>query len=427
MNDIPSEVLFTLLAVLILLSGFFSSSETSMMSLNRYRLRHLIKKNHRGAMRASKLLERPDRLIGIILLGNNFVNNLAVALTTVLAIKLYGQGSIAFATFLLTLAILIFAEITPKTLAALNPEKIAFPASFVLGFLLKLFYPLVALTNLASNSLLKLFGVNPEKSHDDHLTHDELRTVVHESGKLISPRYRKMLLNILDLEGMTVEDIMVPRVDVVGLDLSKSINALLKEIGQSEYTRLPVYNDDINNIVGLLHMKKVTRFMKNGELPKDKLCITQNMREPYFIPESTPLNIQLMNFQKERRRIGIVVDEYGDVQGLVTIEDLLEEIVGEFTTKIEESSESIQRQTDGSFIIDCSTNIRDINKSLQWQLSTEGPKTLNGLITDHLGGIPHNNVGFNIDNYYFETQKISDNKVKTVRAFEGNKTQSLFH
>jgi len=420
-------VLFATLAVLILLSGFFSSSETSMMSLNRYRLRHLIKKNHKGAKRASNLLERPDRLIGIILIGNNLVNILASSIATVLALRYFGDAGIAVATFCLTFVILIFAEVTPKTLAALYPEVIAFPASFILKPLLKLFYPFVVAVNSISNGLLKMFGVNPEKSNDDHLTHDELRTVVHESGKLISPRYRKMLLNILDLEGMTVEDIMIPRNEIVGLDLSKDIKTLLKEIGQCDYTRLPVYNEDINNIIGLLHMKKVTRFMKKGELPTDKLCITDNMREPYFVPESTPLNVQLMNFQKERRRIGIVVDEYGDVQGLVTLEDLLEEIVGEFTTRIEEQSDDIKRQADGSVIIDCSTNIRDINKSLQWELATDGPKTLNGLITDHLGSIPHNSIGFSIDNYCFETLEMSDNKIKSVRAFERNRTRSLFH
>lgn len=427
MDNIDSGTLLIILAVLILLSAFFSATETSMMALNRYRLRHLINKNHRGAKRASKLLEQPDKLLSILLLGNTLVNILASSLATLLALKLYGDAGVAVATFALVFVVLIFAEVMPKTVAALYPEAIAFPASYILPPLLKIFYPVVWLVNIFSNSLLRLCHVNPKKTTDTHLTPDELRTVVRESGKFISPRYRSMLLNILDLEGMTVEDIMIPRSEITGLNLSKDIDVLLKEIGRSEFTHMPVYSEDINNIIGILHMKKVMGFMKNGKLPTDKSCITDNMAQAYFVPESTPLNVQLLNFQKEKRRIGIAVNEYGDVQGLVTLEDILEEIVGEFTTNIDEDIEEILRQPDGSVLIDCSANLRDINRTLHWHLPIKGPKTLNGLVIDYLGDIPDNSVGFVIGDYCFETIEVNDNRVKTVKAFERKKSISLFH
>jgi len=397
------------------------------MALNRYRLKHLINKNHRGAKRAALLLERPDRLLGIILIGNNLVNSFAVILSTLLAQRYFGDTGVFVAGIVITLVLLIFSEITPKTIAANYSEAIAFPASFILYPLLRLCYPVVWFVNAFSNGLLHLMRLNPQRSTEDHLTTDELRTVVRESGKLISPRYRSMLLNILDLDGITVEDIMIPRADIVGLDLSKSLDTLLHEISEGNFTRLPVYNEDVNNIIGILHIKKMLEFMKTGEMPKDKSCITNSMREPYFVPESTPLNIQLMNFQKEKRRIAIVVDEYGEVQGIVTLEDILEEIVGEFTTHIEGDIDEVFRQPDGSVMIDCAATLRDINRTLHWQLPTDGPKTLNGLITENLGTIPDNSVCFEVGDYCFETIEIADNRVKSVRAFERSKTRSLFH
>jgi Mg2+/Co2+ transporter CorB len=428
LNDVDSGSLLSVLLFLIALSAFFSSAETSLMALNRYRLKHLLKKNHRGAKRAAQLLERPDRLLGIILIGNNLVNTFATILATLLAQRYYGDNGVLLAGIGLTLVILIFAEITPKTLAAVYSEKIAFPASFVLRPLLRLFYPAVWLVNTISNGLLYLFRVNPIKNNgDDHLSADELRTVVRESSKLISPRYRSMLLNILDLDGITAEDIMIPRGEMVGIDINKDLDILLKEISQSGFTRLPVYNNDINNVIGILHVKRLLHFMREGKMPEDKSCITDHMRPAYFVPEGTPLNIQLLHFQKEKRRMAIVVDEYGDVQGLVTLEDILEEIVGEFTTHIEDDIDEIHRQPDGSVLIDCTVTVREINRNLQWQLPTDGPKTLNGLITEKLGSIPTYNVCFEIGNYYFETMEIADNRVKTVRGFEQNKTRPLFH
>jgi Mg2+/Co2+ transporter CorB len=421
LDSIDSSSLLIIFVALLLLSAFFSAAETSMMALNRYRLRHLINKNHRGARRASQLLERPDQLLSVILIGNNLAITFITIVATILTQHYFGNTEVFIVGIAVTAIILIFGEVTPKTLAALHPEAIAYPCSFILLPLLRIFYPFVWFINAFSNGLLRLIGVNPRKTKEDHLTHDELRSVVRESGNFISPRYRSMLLNILDLEGMTVEDIMIPRNEITGLNLSKDINTLLKEIGRSEFTHMPVYNDDINNIIGILHMKKVMGFMKNGALPKDKSCITENMAAAYFVPESTALNIQLMNFQKEKRRIGIVVDEYGDVQGLVTLEDILEEIVGEFTTNIDENIEEILRQPDGSVFIDCSANLRDINRALHWHLPTNGPKTLNGLVIEYLGDIPDSSVGFVIGDYYFETVEIGDNRVKSVKAFAQKK------
>jgi len=413
LDDIPLSILFTVLLLLIILSGFFSSSETSMMALNRYRLKHLVKDRHRGAMMASNLLKRPDRLIGLILIGNNFVNIAASALATIIAIRLWGDAGVAIATGLLTLVILIFSEVTPKTLAALHPERIAFPAAFVLKPLLILFYPLVWLVNFIANKLLGLFGVRMDEETADNVTQDELRTIVHEAGALIPDRHQKMLLSILDLEKVTVEDIMIPRNEITGIDLDDDIDVIIEQMRSSQHTRLPVYTSDINNICGILHLRNAARFLTENELTKAALL--QTTREPYFIPESTPLNTQLLNFQHEQRRIGLVVDEYGDIQGIATLEDILEEIVGEFTTDAAAKSKEIHPQDDGSYIIDGSANIRDLNKVLDWNLPTDGPKTLNGLLMEFLESIPDASVSLKLGNFYIETLKTKDNIVKTAR------------
>jgi len=426
LDSIESSTLLGVLFLLVILSGFFSSSETSLMALNRYRLKHLINKNHRGAKRAARLLERPDQLLSVILIGNNLVNTFLTIIATILTQRYFGNAGVALVGLAVTAVILIFGEVTPKTFAALHPESVAFPISIILLPLIKITYPFAWFVNAFSNALLRMFRINPQNKKEDHLTHDELRTIVRESGKLISPRYRSMLLNILDLEGITVEDIMIPRGDIVGLDLGKDLDILLAEVSQGSFTRLPVYNEDINNIVGILHVKQLLQFMKSGEMPTDKSCITENMQAPYFVPESTPLNIQLINFQKDKHRIAIVVDEYGEVQGIVTLEDILEEIVGEFTTHIEDDIDEIKRQADGSVIIDCAATIRDINRALHWELPIDGPKTLNGLITEKLGTIPDSAICFEIGNYCFETIEIDDSRIKTVKAFERSKTLSLF-
>ena len=383
------------------------------MALNRYRLKHLRKKNS-GARHAYRLLKRPDRLIGIILIGNNLVNILASAIATVIALRLYGDAGILIATLLLTLAILIFSEVTPKTVAALHPEGIAFTFSHVLRPLLTLFYPAVWLVNHVSNGLLRIFGVNPKDGVDDGLSKDEIRTVVDVSSQKI-PEHQDMLINVLDLEKMTVNDIMVPRKEIVGLNLEDDIEELLYTIINCGYTRLPVYHGDINQVEGFLHMKHVTRILRGGSEVLTKEAIKRFTRDPYFIPENTPLNKQLLNFRTMRQRIGFVVDEYGQVEGLVTMEDLLEEIVGDFTTnKAEEEQEEIVKLEHRMFEIDGSANIRDINKANDWDLPTDGPKTINGLVLEHLENIPDGHITFTIGHYRFETLELSNNKVKKV-------------
>lgn len=414
MDEAPLGILISVLLVLIILSGFFSSSETGMMALNRYRLRHLAKNNHRGAKQAERLLRRPDRLIGLILIGNNFVNIAAAFICAVIAVRLWGDTGLAVAPFVLTLVILIFAEVTPKTLAALHPERIAFPAAYILRPLLFVLYPFVWLLNFICNRILRVFGVNIDDERAEQLSREELRGIVNEAGALIPKKHQNMLLSILDLENVTIEDIMVPRNEITGIDLEDDIDEIIEQLKTSQHTWLPVYKGDINNISGMLHMRKAARFLSDEEVTKAALM--QSSQEPYFIPESTALNNQLLNFQREKRRIGLVVDEYGDIQGLATLEDILEEIVGEFTTDAAANNKEIHPQENGSYIIDGSASVRDINKNLGWRLPTSGPKTLNGLIIEALESIPDGNVAFRLDNYYFETLQTKENIIKTARV-----------
>ncbi|WP_280563641.1 MULTISPECIES: HlyC/CorC family transporter [unclassified Chromohalobacter] len=416
-DDIPLGLLLTLLLVLICLSAFFSSSETGMMSINRYRLSHQANSGERTAKRVLRLLGRPDRLIGVILIGNNFVNNLAASIATIIAIHFFGDVSgPAISTAVLTIVILIFAEVTPKTFAAVKPERIAYPASLALEPLLKLFYPLVWLVNAISNGLLRLLGVKDIDGSADNLTRDELRTVVHEAGTMIPRRHQSMLLSILDLENVTVNDIMVPRQEIAGIDLDDDLEPILAQIRSSQHTRVPVYKGDINNIIGILHLRNAARFLSKPEVTK--AAIVQEAREPYFIPESTPLHTQLLNFQQQKRRIGIVVDEYGDVEGLATLEDILEEIVGEFTTDEAATHREIHPQEDGSYIIEGTTNIRDINKVLAWQLPTDGPKTLNGLILEHLEAFPDAPACLQLGAIRMEILQIKDNLITSARCWQ---------
>ncbi len=384
------------------------------MSLNRYRLRHLQKHHHRGANRAGKLLDRPDRLIGLILIGNNLVNILASSIATIIAIRLWGDAGIVVSTLALTLVILIFAEITPKTIAALHPENVAFPATLVLLPLMKLLYPLVIMVNWVTNGLLRMLGVDPEKQMDESVSSEELRTIVTDAGHLIPARHRGMLLNILNLEYVTVDDIMVPRNEVYGIDLEEDDDAILRRIQGSSHTRLPVWREDINDIVGVLHTRNLTRVIDGGGF--DRVALEREMEAPYFVPESTPLHTQLMNFQKNKHRLGVVVDEYGVVMGLVALEDILEEIVGEFTSNLQDQQDSIFPQRDGSFIIAGSANIREINKALKWHLPTDGPKTLSGLMLETLESFPDGNAGLSIAGYHLEILELQSNVVQAVRA-----------
>ncbi|SEA14561.1 Mg2+ and Co2+ transporter CorB, contains DUF21, CBS pair, and CorC-HlyC domains [Marinobacterium iners DSM 11526] len=394
------------------------------MSLNRYRLRHLVKSGHRGARRANSLLERPDRLIGLILIGNNFVNILASAIATVIAVRLWGDAGIAIATAGLTLVILIFAEVSPKTMAALHPERIAFPASYILKPLLKLAYPLVWVINGITNGFLRLFGVNVNDAGNEHLSTEELRTIVHEAGSLLPHRNQSMLLGVLELNEVTVNDIMIPRNEVEGIDLDLEMDQILELLSKTGHTRLPVYRGDINNIVGILHMRNLAQLIQQGNLTKP--AIMQVVHEAYFVPESTPLQTQLLNFQRHSRRIGVVVDEYGDVEGIVTLEDILEEIVGEMSNDHDDLNQEIHPQEDGSFFIDGSAYIREVNKALHWSLPTDGPKTLNGLITEILESIPDANVCLEVSGYRMETLQICDNLVKTVRITKTAKALESF-
>jgi Mg2+/Co2+ transporter CorB len=413
LEDIPLSALFFALFILLLLSAFFSGSETGLMTLNRYRLRHLADKQHPGAQRAQLLLDRPDRLIGLILLGNNFVNVLASMLTTLIALRIAGEAGMAIAAGLLVLVILIFSEVTPKTLAALHPERIAFPAAFIYTPLLRVLYPLVWLVNVITNNLLKLLGVPTDAQHPHALSAEELRTVVKEAGALIPETHQAMLLNLIDLETVTVEDVMVPRNEVTGIDLDDDWETITRQLSDSQYTRLPVYRESIDRVIGILHMRDVMPLLYRDELDADTL--QGIVREPYFIPENTSLNRQLLNFRREQRRTAFVVDEYGDLQGLVALVDILEEVVGEFTTDPADHHEDIVLQEDGSWLVDGSTSIRNLNATLHMSLSTDGPRTLNGLITEYLETIPDTGTSLLLDRRPVDIVRIRDNMIKTVR------------
>ncbi|MEK0363485.1 HlyC/CorC family transporter [Pseudomonas sp. CBC3] len=415
MENLHPGFLVGLLVFLLLCSAFFSSSETGMLSLNRYRLRHQAKEGHSGAKRAIELLSRPDRLLGTILVGNNFVNILASSIATVLAMQLWGEAGIAIATIGLTIILLIFGEITPKTLAALRPEVVAYPVSLPLMLLQKVLYPLVALLGWISNGLLKLLGVDPSKKGTDSLSTEELRSVVRESGSDLPLNRQNMLLGILDLERVTVDDIMIPRNEVAGIDLEDDLETIVGQLRTTPHTRLPVFRKDINQIEGIVHMRQIARLLSHDQLTKDNLLEACN--EPYFVPENTPLSTQLLNFQKQKRRIGIVVDEYGDVLGIVTLEDILEEIVGEFSNQDALRSPDIHPQDDGTLVIDGAAYLREVNRALSWQLPCDGPKTLNGLITEALEHIPNSGICLQIKQYRFEVLQAADNRVKSVRAW----------
>lgn len=404
-------MLFGILLFLILVSGFFSGSETGLMSLNRYRLRHLADKKHKGAMRAFRLLENPDKLIGLILLGNNFVNILASAIATIIGIRMLGEAGVLAATAILTVIVLVFAEVTPKTLAAMHPEKFALPATLILEPLLRLLYPFVWLVNILSKLIFKIIGIQ-HASSNDKLSSDELRIVVNEAASMIPKGHQKMLLSILDLEKVTIDDIMIPRTEIVGIDLDDEWPDIMKQLAETQHTRLPVYEGDINHLVGVIHTRRALRFFHMEDATKDDF--RKIIREAYFVPTNTPLNTQLLNFQRERQRNAMVVNEYGDILGLVTLEDILEEIVGEFTTDPSATRKDIQIQDDGNYLIDGSITVRELNKFLGWKLAIEGPKTLNGLIIEYLEHIPDPGTSMMLDKYPIEIIQTTKNAVKTV-------------
>ncbi|MDH3441384.1 MAG: HlyC/CorC family transporter [Gammaproteobacteria bacterium] len=422
-NDIPLAALISLLVALLLLSAFFSGSETALMSLNRYKLRHKARAGHRGAKMAEKLLSRPDRLIGLILLGNNAVNISASALVGVVSVELGGELGFAIGTAALTLVVLIFAETAPKTLAALHPEAVAFPAAYIYFVLLKVLYPLVWLTNIMANGVLYLCGLRKTDTDGYALSREELRTVVYEAGARISARYRQMLLSILDLEQVSVDDVMVPHNEIVGINIDDDIAEISETIRNSEHTRLPVFRDSIDNVLGILHLRRLANIFSQLEFSKDD--ILELLKEPYFVPEGTPLSTQLLQFQKGRRRFALVVDEYGDIQGIVTLEDILEEIVGEFTTDPAAQVEDIVKETQNSWLVNGTANIRELNRVMHWGLPTEGPKTLNGLIVEFLETIPESGTCLTINGYPIEIIETRENRVQLARIHSIEKQKAI--
>ena len=414
-DDVSLITLVSVLILLLILSAFFAASETALMRLNRYRLRHKAKNGNKAAQIIEKLLQRPDKLIGLILLGNNLVNFTAVAIVTLIALKIGGEAAVAFATLLLTVVVLIFAEAAPKTLAALYPEKVAFPAAYIYMPLLFIMRPFVWLISITSNGILWLLGIREEKTKSNSLSNEELRTIVYEAGSLISRKYQSMLLNILDLEKVSVDDVMVPHTEVIGINLNDNIKKIKQVIQKSQYTRLPIFQENIDQVKGVLHLRKLATSINKSHIYKED--IRKLASEPYFIPEGTPLNIQLSQFQKLKQRFAMVVDEYGDIQGIVTLEDILEEIVGEFTTDPSVNNKDIKKENDNSFIVDGSVNIRQTNKIMNWSLPTDGAKTLNGLILEQLGTIPKPGANLKIRNYSIEILRSNDSHVKTTRVF----------
>jgi Mg2+/Co2+ transporter CorB len=408
----PLSMLLGLLLLMLVLSAFFSGSETSLMTLNRYRLRHLVKLKHSGAIKAQKLLHRPDRVLGLILLCNNFVNNFASSIATVIAIKLYAdtESSVAISAVLLTLVMLIFSEVAPKTLATIKPELLAFPSAWVYTVLLKIFYPLVWLINTLVHLLLRCIGVDTTKNEQNKLNKDELKSIISEAESVMPHRYHKMLLGILDLESATVEDIMTPRNEIIGIDLELSIETIIEHIKNSTHTRLPVYKQSIDRVIGFLHLRKVLIEIHHEDF--DKQSIISLLTKTSFIPESTSVHTQMLRFKNEKIRIGLVVDEYGDVQGLVTLDDLLQEIVGELIT---EEKNTVNQQTDGSYLVDASITVREFNRVMQGELPTEGAKTLNGLILNFMETIPNTGTSIRLHGYAVEILERDENSVKLVK------------
>ena len=415
MNEIPVWLLLSSISILLVLSAFFSSAETGMMALNKYRLKHLIKQNNRSAKRADKLLKRPDRLLGVILIGNNFVNILAAALTTILCLELFGNSGVFIGSVILTIIILIFAEVTPKTFAAKNAESIALPASGILKVLQKFLYPLIWVVNFFSNSLLGLLNVKDENKNED-ITTEELKSVLENSGEMIPKRYQDMLTSILDLDEILIDEIMTPRNEILGIDIEENFEILMEKIAINQKEIMPIYEQSLDNLKGTIDTNGIKKF-----LISNKLSIKNFMDyadDVYVALENTPLSNQLFNFQKDNKTSAVVVDEYGDVKGLIDINDILEEIVGELSTDKTRDKIDIQEQKDGSYLIDGSAAIREINKKLSWDLPLEGPVTLNGLILEKIQTIPESNVSINLNNYLIETVLIKDNMIKFAKILK---------
>lgn len=416
MNNAPLSWLFGLICVCLMLSAFFAGSETALMSLNRYRLRHLARAGHRGAQLAEQLLKRPDRLIGIMRIGDTLSNVVATFTTTLVALRLGGDSVVAAAGGLLILALLVFSEITPKTIGALYPERFGFIAAYIYWPLLKLLWPLVWVVNGFTHGILKLLRISADEAPLHSMSSEELRSVVTEAGALIPKRHQRMLLSILDLEKITVEDIMVPRSEISGIDIEADWDVIARQLQSSQHTRMPVYEGSIDKVLGFVHARQVLHLLSQEE-GGGKEGLREILREALFVPEGTQLQRQLLNFQNAKKRIGLVVDEYGDIQGLVTLEDILEEIVGEFTTDPAAHHKDVYKESETTVLINGSANVRSLNRVMHLKLPTDGPKTLNGVILEFLESIPQPGTAFKLAGYSFEVVQTTDNAVKTVRLF----------
>ncbi|WP_435952502.1 HlyC/CorC family transporter [Dryocola sp. BD626] len=416
MEHISTTTLIVTLIVMVVVSAYFSGSETGMMTLNRYRLRHLAKQGNRAAKRVEKLLRKPDRLISLVLIGNNLVNILASAIGTIVGMRLYGDAGVAIATGILTFVVLVFAEVLPKTIAALYPEKVAFPSSFLLGPLQILMMPLVWLLNVITRMLMRMVGIKTDNVISAALSKDELRTIVHESHSKISRRNQDMLLSVLDLEKVSVDDIMVPRNEIVGININDDWKSIVRQLTHSPHGRIVLYRDNLDDTISMLRVREAYRLMtEKQEFTKETLLRAAD--EVYFVPEGTPLSVQLVKFQRNKKKVGLVVDEYGDIQGLITVEDILEEIVGDFTTSMSPTlAEEVTPQNDGSVIIEGSANVREINKAFNWTLPEDDARTINGMLLEELQEIPANDTRVRISHYDIDILDVQENMIKQVRV-----------
>ncbi len=415
LDHVSTSTLIIILVVMVVVSAYFSASETGMMTLNRYRLRHLSKQGNRAARRVEKLLRRPDRLISLVLIGNNLVNILASALATIVGIRLYGNAGVAIATGILTFVVLIFAEVMPKTIAALYPERVAFPSSVLLAPLQKIMLPLVWLLNTITRGLMRLCGIRGNVHSSDAVSKDELRSIVNESQSQISRRNQDMLISVLDLEKVTVGDIMVPRNEVVGIDINDDWKSIMRQLTHSPHGRIVLYRQSLDDAIGMLRVREAYRLMtEKKEFNKENLLRAAD--EIYFIPEGTPLNVQLVKFQRNKEKVGMIVDEYGDIQGLVTVEDILEEIVGDFTTSMSPTlAEEVNPQSDGSVLIDGSASVRELNKAFNWALPIDA-RTINGMILEALEEIPQVGTQVRVGRYLIDVLDVQENMIKRVRV-----------
>ena len=409
MNEIPLWILFSLIAFLVLMSAFFSGSETGMMAINRYRLKHLVQEKNKSAKRVSKLLERTDRLLGVILIGNNFTHTLATALATVIAIRIWSDNAVLAVTVFMTIVMIIFAEVMPKTIAALKPESVALPASHLLKPLSKVLSPLITLVSFVSNGTARLFGIDLDSANKDELKPEELRTLLQTSG--VPKRQEEMLMGIFDMDNLSVNDVMIPKNEIIGIDINDDLESILNSLQEIDFTYIPCYEDSIDNILGFLSLNKKADFLVKGDQSKDSL--KEELQDPLFVPENTALYKQLTNFQSTGRRVGVIVDEYGDIEGIITLRSILEVIVGEISESMEKMD--ILPQADGTFLIEGGMMIRDINRRLKWDLPTEGPKTLSGLILEEIQTIPDTNVGLTLEGYMLETVLIKENVIKLAK------------